>query len=256
MATLIVGLGGIGGKVFTNISRKVRSACFFVGVDSSEPVTNSRYNTAQKLRKIVVLKLTEKMRIDYSELIQQRISRFRKEQIRNEYRSAVNDILAALHQTNQKQDVYRKICQDQIGMSCRDFESNGNPSGTADRYVRNIGLILKILEQQKSKQRNCETKQYRQKNGLTETENQSDSEQRLRQLQKRSQGMSDRKFSYWNKIMLRNDGEQEKTDMLKVCEWNQSQDRMSPNHMSRLFVFPPELRTKDENRQMSVISAA
>lgn len=254
MTTFILGLGGVGGKVVANISRGVRSAYCFVCVDCNKAMANSEYNTVQKLRGTVVLKVAEKLRRDYSDLIQWRISRIWKKQVRNECRSMFNGIYASLHQTNQKQDTHKKTWQGRIGMSCRDIQSSGNSSDAADWYAKNIGLILRILNQQKTKQSDCRIGQYRRKNGLTETENHSDSEQHLWQLQ--NQGIFYRKFTCWSSIMLSNDGKQGKTDTVKVCERNRSRSRISPNHMSRLFVFLPEFRTIGETRQMSVVFVA
>lgn len=259
MVTLIVGMGGTGSKVQVDISRKVHAVYCFLCIDCGESMANDRHNIVQRKNEIVAFILNEKMHKGYAYLLRRRISRIWEKSVRNEYRSVVKGIRESLYQLNQKQDILKKAWRDSIGMFYRDVESSKNLPCDVDQHIRNIELFLNILNQKNTEQSNCGIIQYRLKNGWIEIENSNNSERcpiQLVQLQNQSLGMHDRKFLHWSGIMLHDNSKCRKTDTVKVCECDRLRSRILLNHMSRLFVFLPKLRTIDRNRQISIILAA
>lgn len=219
MPTVLVGVGGTGRKIMANISRKVHTVFCIICVDGSESMSNNRQNAVQRRNESVVCEVDEKMRIFYTNPPWRRSGRIWVKSPRNKHRSTVNEIRKLSQWLNQKQDIIKKAWQDKNGIFYGDAESNENLTCAKDRYSRNTELFLEMLYQKKTEQNNRRTIQYRLKNGLTETENQSNSEQRfvrLSRLQNQSSGMFFQGFSCWRKTIQRCDRISGKTDTIKV----------------------------------------
>lgn len=254
-----IGIGGVGSKTVADISSKKHTVYVFIVCDCCESLENDSLQAVQKLSESAAWERKVKLLKRYAGVFHARTSRSWEKRDLNDHICHVNDIHKLQHQLKQALVLHKKYWQEWRDKFCRDFEANRIRSSIADRYKGNIVSLLKRLNQEKTERNDCYTILFRLINDWSETVYQSDLEQRLRQLiplQNHRLGTFGANSSHWCGTILYNNGIDRKTDTVKVCVCDHLRRLILPNHMSKLFVLHPKLRTIDGNRQLSVMLAA
>lgn len=261
MAVLVVRIGvcRVRSKAEADISSKNLTVYVFIVFDCCESLENDSLQAVQELSESAAWERKMKLLKRYADMFHARTSRSWEKRNLNEHICHVNDIHKQEHQLKQALILHKKYWQEWRDKFGRDFEANMIRSSIADRYKGNIVSLLKRLDQEITERNDCHTVLFRLKNEWSETAYQSDLEQCLRQLiplQNHRLGTFGANSSHWCGTILYNNGIDRKTDTVKVCVCDRLRRLILPNHVSKLFVLHPKLRTIDGNRQLSVMLVA